>query len=90
MKKTDLIIGFIIGLISALAGAYIFLIFTTEYRTIMDLKLIKSQGLLGKVITLGSILDIFVFFILLQKKRELMARGVVLAIIVLAIATLFL
>ncbi|MFH6972138.1 hypothetical protein [Flavobacterium petrolei] len=49
----------------------------------------KSQGNLGKIITLGCILTLIAFGILLKMNKELMARGVVLAVIALAILTLF-
>ena len=90
MDKKDLIIGFFIGIISTCIGTLLFLLLATDFSSINDLKVIKQEGFLGKVLTLGAILNIFVFFVLLQKKKELMARGVVLATIVLAIATLFL
>jgi hypothetical protein len=50
----------------------------------------KSQGYLGKVITLGAILNLVAFFVLLKINRELMARGVVLATLLLALITMFL
>jgi hypothetical protein len=90
MKKTDLLIGFFIGLLSTMAGAYLFLLLFTNLITLEDILSIKKEGYLGKVITLGAILNIFIFFVLLQRKKELMARGIVLATIVLAILTLFL
>lgn len=89
MKKTDLILGFIIGIITALVGTFLFLISFTDY-SINDIQLIKQQGILGKVITIGAILNLIIFFILLQKKEELMARGVILSMIILTIITLFL
>jgi hypothetical protein len=90
MDKKDLFIGFIIGVISTVIGTVLFLLLFTDFTTINDLKIIKQEGVLGKVMTLGAILNIFVFFILLQKKKELMARGVVLATLILAIVTMFL
>jgi hypothetical protein len=45
---------------------------------------------MGKVITLGAIIDLILFFILLKINKDLMARGVVLATIILAIITMFL
>jgi hypothetical protein len=42
---------------------------------------------MGKVITLGAIINILIFFYLLKKDKELMARGIVLATIILALAT---
>ena len=90
MKKTDLIIGFLIGIVSALLGTFLFLALFTKYNLFTDFQVIRAEGILGKVITLGAILNIIVFFILLQKKKELMARGIVLATITLAILTMFL
>ncbi len=54
------------------------------------IELIKSQGNLGKIVTLGSILDLAAFGILLKINKELMARGVIFSVIVLTIVTLFL
>jgi hypothetical protein len=89
MKKTDLIIGLLIGLLTAMLGSFLYLIIFTNFNLINDLQIIKQQGILGKVITLGTILNIVVFFILLQKKKEMMARGIVLSMIVLTLFTLF-
>jgi hypothetical protein len=90
MKKTDLLIGFIIGIVTAMLGTILFLISFTEYKSLSDFQLIKQQGILGKVITLGAILNIVIFFILLKINKELMARGIVLATIILALLTVFL
>ena len=89
MRKIDLLIGFFIGIIVALIGAGLFLRFFTEVKTFSDIHIVIAQGILGKVITLGAVLNIAVFFLLLKMKKELMARGIVLATIILAIATLF-
>ena len=49
----------------------------------------KSEGKLGKLITLGSILDLVAFGVLLKLNKDIMARGVVLAVIIITIITLF-
>ncbi len=90
MRKIDLFIGFFIGIATTLLGTILFLKLFTEVQTINDFHIVREQGILGKVITLGAILNIIIFFILLKKNRELMARGVVLATIILAILTVFL
>lgn len=89
MKKTDLLIGFFIGILAAFIGAFLFLRLFTELRTIADLQIAKEEGILGKVMTLGAILNLLLFFLLLKFKKELMARGIVLATIILAITTIF-
>ncbi len=89
MDKKDLFIGFGIGIIAAIIGMFLFLISFTEFSSMNDLKIIKQEGILGKVMALGGVLNMAVFFGLLQLRKELMARGVVLATIVLAIVTIF-
>jgi hypothetical protein len=89
MNKKDLLIGFIIGIFTALLGSYLFIAFFTKFDISTGFQTIKQQGYLGKVITIGTVLDLAVFGILLKRDEELKARGIVLAVIVLAISTLF-
>ncbi|PBJ13161.1 hypothetical protein [Flavobacterium sp. ACN6] len=84
----EILIGFIIGIFTALLGSYLFVTFFTTFDISSGLHIIKQQGYLGKIITLGTLLDLAVFAILLKRNKELMARGVILAVIVLAISTL--
>ncbi|UFH46879.1 hypothetical protein LNP27_02255 [Flavobacterium galactosidilyticum] len=89
MNKKDLLLGFLIGFVSTLLGSYLFITFFTDFTFIAGIQILKSQGNLGKLITLGCILTLIAFGILLKMNKEIMARGVVLAVIVLAILTLF-
>lgn len=89
MNKKDLILGFLIGFTTTLLGSYIFISIFTEFKFIAGIQIMKSQGNLGKIITLGSILTLLAFGILLKMNKDMMARGVVLAVITLAILTLF-
>lgn len=89
MKKTDLVLGTFVGILSAVLGCFIFIETLTKYSFIDGLEMMKSKGELGKIITLGSILNIIVFLILLKLDKELMARGVILGTILLTIVTLF-
>lgn len=87
MNKKDLFIGFFIGLAAAAFGCLLFLYFFADARSIEDIKVVRSQGLMGKLITLGAIFNLIAFFVLLKMEKELMARGVILATILLAILT---
>ena len=89
MNKKDALLGFLIGIATTLIGSYLFITFFTEFTFIAGIQIMKSQGNLGKLITLGSILTLIAFGILLKMNKEIMARGVVLAVIALAILTLF-
>jgi hypothetical protein len=89
MNKKDLFIGFVIGIIACFLGIFLFITFFTDTDFISGIQNMKSEGKLGKLITLGAILDLAAFGILLKMNKEIMARGVVLAVICIAIFTIF-
>jgi hypothetical protein len=89
MKPTDILVGFVAGIVTALAGTYIFLEFVSGVG-IKSLTSLRQFGLLGQVLTLGSILNLVVFFLMIQQKKDLMARGVIIATATLAIITIML
>jgi len=81
--------GFIIGLLACILGVFLFITFFTDLDFMTGIQSMISEGKLGKLITLGSILDLVAFGILLKMNKDLMARGVVLAVICIAIFTIF-
>ena len=89
MNKIDLLTGFIIGILASILGSFIFITFFTDYTFLGGIQVMKFEGKLGKIITLGSTLDLVVFAILLKLNKQLMARGVVLAVIILTLVSLF-
>ena len=89
MEKKDVFIGFILGILGAALGVFLFITFFTDYTFLDGMQYLKTQNSLGKLIALGAVVNVIIFFILLKFQKELMARGVVLATIALTIATLF-
>ncbi|AEW85684.1 hypothetical protein B0A78_07330 [Flavobacterium columnare NBRC 100251 = ATCC 23463] len=89
MNKIELLKGTLIGFLSTFIGVFLFFELFTNYSFGAGITQMKSLGFLGKIITLGAILNMVAFFGLLKLNKELMARGVVLATILLAIFTLF-
>ncbi|MFV8331941.1 hypothetical protein [Flavobacterium sp. XS2P14] len=89
MNKKDLFLGFILGFVTTLLGSYIFITLFTDFTFTAGIQIMHSQGKLGKIITLGTILTLITFGVLLKLNRETMARGVVLAVITMAFSTLF-
>jgi hypothetical protein len=87
--KRDIIIGFAIGTVACVLGIFLFITFFTDFDFIVGIQSMKSERELGKLITLGAILDLGAFGILLKMNKEIMARGVVLAVICIAIFTIF-
>ena len=91
MKKADLFIGFFMGIVATLLGTLVFLqIKMPKLVSIEGFSTIREQGIMGKIITLGAVVNLLLFFILLKINKDLMARGLVLATIILAIITIFL
>lgn len=89
MNKTDILTGFVIGILASFLGSFLFIKFFTAFDFMAGVESMKSEGKLGKLITLGSILDLVAFGILLKMNKDIMARGVVLAVIIITIITLF-
>ena len=89
MKKIDILFGMLLGLLTAFAGMYVFVTLNTDYEFATAVQSLKTEGQLGKLITVGTVLNLIVFFVLLKLNREMMARGIVIATVLLAIFTLF-
>lgn len=89
MQKRDLFIGFLLGIIGAILGVFLFITFFTSYDFLEGITILKSQNSVGKLIALGAVINVALFFLLLKFQKDVMARGVVLATIALTLATLF-
>lgn len=89
MRKIDLLYGTLIGFATCILGSYIFIAAFTEHPFLQGVQIMRMQGNLGKLLTLGAILSVVVFFILLKFNKDLMARGIILALIILSIFTIF-
>ena len=89
MRKIDLLIGVFIGFATTLIGISLFFKLFTPFGLLEGIQNYKHFGFLGKIITIGAILNLIAFFTLLKFDKELMARGVVLATILLTVITLF-
>ena len=91
MKLTDyiqLLFGIVIGLAAASLGVYLFLELFTDNGFENGLSTMRAEGLLGKVITIGTVLNLIVFFILIRLKKDMMAWGIITATAILALITL--
>jgi uncharacterized membrane protein YeaQ/YmgE (transglycosylase-associated protein family) len=89
MSKNQFFAGTILGLIGAFLGCFLYLALFTNYNFTEGFVILYSQGALGKLITLGSVINLLLFGILIKYNKEMMARGVILAVILLAILTIF-
>ena len=88
MIKKEIFIGIFTGLIANTIGLILTTLFSSEENDIFNtFKIALAEGFLGKLISLGAILNLFVFFYFIRKKRDYRARGVLLITIFVAIFT---
>ena len=88
--KRDILIGFIVAIIATLCGFFIYIEFVCKLPFEESIELLKNGNLLGKVLTLGAIPNLFVFMIFIKKKQDNRAKGVLIATILIAIITFIL
>ncbi|MGK0253677.1 MAG: hypothetical protein ACI9OE_001151 [Mariniflexile sp.] len=88
MIKKNVFIGMLVGLLANGIG----LILTAsllgqgdDFTTV--LKAAAKEGFLGKLISLGAILNLVVFFIFIKKRQDYRARGVLLITVFIALFT---
>lgn len=85
----ELILGIVLGLIASFVGTYLYVSIFTNFNLIQDLKLLNLSGLLGKVITLGTILSVLTFIFFFYKKKDSIAKGILISVVALVILTFF-
>ncbi|MFN8274196.1 MAG: hypothetical protein U0X58_04865 [Flavobacteriaceae bacterium] len=90
MKNKDLMIGVFLALLTTFLGTFLFIKLFTDMGYLTGMHLYKEQGMLGKILTLGAILNILLFYFLIKKDREEISQGVILGLIIITIVTLFL
>ncbi len=88
MIRKDIFIGILVGLIANAIGlilAATLLGGGDDFTTVI--KSASSEGFLGKLISLGAILNLVAFFIFIKKKQDYRARGVLLITVFIAVFT---
>ena len=91
MVKKEIFIGMIVGFLANLAGLVLAIIFLHKNPSIIEVVL-KSfdEGILSKLISLGAIMNLFVFLVFIKKRQDYRARGVLITTIIMALFTLIL
>jgi hypothetical protein len=88
MIKKELIIGLLVGLVANTIGLIIVAtILGNGDDFTMVIKAAATEGFLGKLISLGAILNLIAFFIFIKKKQDYRARGVLIITIFVAVFT---
>ena len=87
MKK-DIFTGMFVGLMANAIGLFLaanFLGRGDDFMVVIEAA--AKEGFLGKLISLGAILNLIAFFIFIKKKQDYRARGVLLITVFIAVFT---
>ena len=91
MIKKEVLLGLIIGLVANAIGLFFSATLLgngDDFVTVLNTA--STEGFLGKLISLGAVLNLIAFFVFIKKKQDYRARGVLLATIFVAIFTFIL
>ena len=88
MIKKEIFVGFFVGLLANSIGLILAAFFLGNGQSIgVVINQSISEGIFGKLVTIGAILNLVAFFIFIKKKQDYRARGVILATVLAAIST---
>lgn len=88
MDKKDIFIGMIVGLIANAIGLFFAANLLGQGDDFVNvIKAAAAEGFLGKLISLGAILNLVAFFIFIKKREDYKARGVLLITVFIAVFT---
>ena len=88
--KNEILIGFLVGLFATFAGAYLYLEYSSPYDFSKTLTYVQETKSYGKLLSIASIPNLFVFFIFLKKNQDNRAKGVLIEVMIIALITLLL
>lgn len=88
-KNKEVIIGFLVGIIANTFGTLLYILLFSDLSIVETLQAAVIQDHLGSLLALGAILNLVAFFGFLKIKRDLRARGVMIATLLTALIILF-
>jgi hypothetical protein len=89
MNKKEVLIGFVIGLIANTTGTLLYIILFSKLSIVETYKAAVSEGHVGSLLALGAILNLVAFFGFLKIKRDLRAKGVLIATLITALLIMY-
>lgn len=88
-RKKEIIIGFLVGIIANTIGTLLYIIVFSDLGISETYNAAVEQGHVGSLLALGAILNLVAFFGFLRLKRDLRARGVMIATLLTALIILY-
>ena len=88
-RKKEIVIGFFVGIIANTLGTLLYILIFSDLGIVETYKAAVEQGHVGSILALGAILNLVAFFGFLHLKRDLRARGVMIATLLTALVILY-
>ncbi|MDN3705781.1 hypothetical protein QW060_01415 [Myroides ceti] len=85
MKIGQFLLGLLIGFVVTLIGGCLYVELVTSFSFFKDMSFLIKSDLGGKVIAIGSLLNIAVVYLLLNKSYYDVVKGVLTALILLVV-----
>lgn len=84
-NKKQIILGFILGVISTGIGVLLYIAFFSRYGVEVTLKKAVHFKFVDKIVSLGALLNLGLFFLFLNRKKDDMAKGVLIATLIIGL-----
>ena len=84
----NIIIGILIGLIANCIGLFIATqLLGNDDSVLTAIETAHAEGFLGKLISLGAVLNLIAFFVFIKKRQDYRAKGVLIITVFIAVFT---
>jgi hypothetical protein len=87
--KKEIATGFVVGIIANTIGTLLYIVIFSDLSIIETYKAAVSEGHVGSLLALGAILNLIAFFGFLKIKRDLRAKGVLIATLLTALLIMY-
>ncbi len=84
MKK-NILIGFILSILTTIAGSYLYLEFIMQNGFEASWQWMLDTHNQGTILSLGAIPNLLLFFVFLKRKEDYKARGVLIGVVLIAL-----
>ena len=88
MRKKEILIGFIIGLLVSTIGVVLFTLFVGIKLNLTSDQIIEqglSTRMIGKRASMGALLNLPVFYFFLRKRKDNIAQGILMSLLIVAL-----
>lgn len=87
--KKEIGIGLIVGIIANTIGTLLYIVIFSDLSIVETYNAAVSEGHVGSLLALGAVLNLIAFFGFLKIKRDLRARGVLIATLLTALLIMY-